>query len=173
MKKLRSAILIQSHARGMIQRQKYYHAKQILVRMQASVKAWHYRKSYLELKAATVFLQRKVRANIASRKASAEFQEVKRAVVTLQSFYRGWKARFFVRQLKAVIQIQRWFRGTMAGRTAREDYRRLKDATVILQAAFRGYRGRMVARKMFAARVIQAAFIGFITRRKIKVRVFF
>lgn len=153
----------------MIQRQKYYHAKQILIRMQASVKAWHYRKSYLELKAATVFLQRKVRANIASRRASAEFQEVKRAVVTLQSFYRGWKARFFVRQLKAVIQIQRWFRGTMAGRTAREDYRRLKDATVILQAAFRGYRGRMVARKMFAARVIQAAFRGFITRRKIKV----
>ncbi|PFX15185.1 Abnormal spindle-like microcephaly-associated protein-like [Stylophora pistillata] len=167
-KKLRSAILIQSHARGMIQRQKYYHAKHVVIRIQALTRAWYYRKSYLKLKAATVFLQRKVRAQIASRKERREFQEIKRAAVTLQSFYRGRKARYTVRQLKAVIQIQRWFRGILAGRTTREEYERLKDATVILQAAFRGYRVRMAARKMFAARVIQAAFRGFITRRKIK-----
>lgn len=169
-KKLKASILIQSVVRGLIARRKYCRVKQLVIGLQAAARSRHCQKNYRELKHATVLLQRRVRANIASRKARQEYQAAKRATVKLQSCYRGWKARCAVRQLKAVMLIQRWFRGTMAGRKVREEYRNMKEATVILQAAYRGYRGRMIARKMRAARTIQSAVRGFITRKRIDVR---
>lgn len=172
-KKLKAAVLIQSRVRGMIQRRKYCRVKQLVIRLQAAARARCRQKNYRELKAATVFLQRRVRANIAARKGRREFVAAKRAAVTLQSFYCGWKARCGVRQLKAAILIQGWFRGTMAGKKACEEYRRVKEATIMIQAAYRGHRGRMVARKVRAARTIQVAVRGFIIRRRIDVRVLF
>ena len=162
-------MLIQSNVRGMIQRRKYCRAKQLVIRLQATAKARRCQKNYHKLRRSAVFLQRRVQANISSRKARQEFLAVKRGAIILQSSYRGWKARFAVRQIKAAILIQRWFRGNMVGRRTREEYRKLKDATVMLQAAYRGYCGRVIARNMHAARTIQAAVRGFVTRKTINV----
>lgn len=169
MKKLKAAILIQSNVRRMIQRRRYCRVKQLVIRLQATAKARRCQKNYHELRRAAVFLQRRVQANIASRKARQEFLTVKRGAIILQSCYRGWNARFAVRQIKAAILIQRWFRGNMLGRRTREEYRKLKEATVMLQAAYRGYRGRVIAHNMRAARTIQAAVRGFLTRKRINV----
>ena len=170
MKKLKAAILIQSTFREMIQRRKFCRTKQLVIGLQAMARARRCQKNYRELKYAAILLQRKARANIASRKAREEFLVVKHAAVTLQSWFYGWKARCAVRQIRAATLIQRWFRSNAAGRRAREEYRRLKDAAVILQAAYRGYRARVIARDERAARTIQAAVRGFIIRKRIQVR---
>ena len=158
----------------MIQRRTYCRAKQLVIVLQATARARRCQKNYRELQHVTILLQRKVRANIASRKAREEFLASKHAAVKLQSCYRGWKARCVVRQIRAAILIQRWFRSNVAGRRAREEYRKVKEAAVILQAAYRGYCARVIARNVRAARTIQAAVRGFITRKRIDVRhVFF
>lgn len=169
-KKLKAAILIQSNVRGMIQRRRYCHAKQLVIVLQSTVRARRCQRNHGELKHAAILLQRKARANIACRKAREEFLAAKHAAVKLQSCYRGWKARCIVHQIGAAILIQRWFRSNVAGRRAREEYRKLKEAAVILQAAYRGYCARVFSRDVRAARIIQAAIRGFITRKRIEVR---
>jgi len=166
-KKLKSAILIQSHVRGLIGRRNYQRARHLIIGLQATTRAQQCRKNYRQLKGVTLLLQRRVRATVAARKARQEFLESKHATVKLQSCYRGWKWRCFVRKLKAALLIQRWFRASMAGKMVREEYHRTKEATVVLQAAYRGYRGRVIARKMRAARTIQSAVRGFLTRKMI------
>ena len=88
-----------------------------------------------------------------TKNARREFLEAKRAVVSLQSGYRGWKSRYLVCRLKAVLLIQRWFRAKMVARMARAEYQRIKNATLLIQAAYRGYCGRMMARKIRAVRI--------------------
>ena len=171
MKKLKAAILIQSNLRGLVERRNYRRTRQLVIRLQAAARAQQCRKKYHQLKNASILLQRRVRANIAARNARQEFVEAKRVVVKLQSLYRDWKARCFVCKLKAVLLIQRWFRANMTGTRVREEYHRIKEAVIVLQSAYRGFRGRMIARNMRAARVIQSAVRGFLTRRKIDVRI--
>ena len=171
--RLKAIILIQSNIRGMMERRKYLRTRQLVISLQAMARAWRCQKNYGQLKDATILLQRRVRGNLTGRKARQEYLEMKHAAVELQSCYRGCKARCFVRKLKAVLLIQRWFLANMAGKKVREEYKTLKEATVVLQAAYRAYRGRMFARQMRAARTIQSAVRGFITRRKIEVRITF
>ena len=154
----------------MIQRRRYCRAKQLMIALQSTVRARQCQRNYGELKHAAILLQRKARANIASRKAREEFLAAKQSAVKLQSCYRGWKARCIVRQIRAAILIQRWFRSNVAGRRTREDFYKLKEAAVILQAAYRGYCARVIARDVRAARTIQATIRGFITRKRIQVR---
>lgn len=173
MKKLKAAILIQSNIRGLIQRRNYQRTRQLVIGLQTTARARHCQKNYRQLKDATILLQRRVRASLAARKERREFLEAKRATVNLQSCYRGWKARCFVRKVKALLLIQRWFRAHVAGMKAREEYHKVKEATVVLQSAYRGYCGRMFARRMRAARTIQSAVKGLLTRKRIGVSLYF
>ena len=118
--RLKSATLIQSNIRGWMERRKYHHARQLVIGLQATTRAWLCQKNYRQLKDATVLLQRRVRGNNAATKAREEYLATKRAAVALQSFYRGRQVRRYVVKLKAVILVQCWFRATTAARKARD-----------------------------------------------------
>ncbi|XP_044174469.1 abnormal spindle-like microcephaly-associated protein homolog isoform X2 [Acropora millepora] len=149
-KKQKAAILIQSGVRGLIERRNYLRQRQLIIYLQAVVRAQRCYKKYHQVKNVTLFIQRRVRENMVAKNARREFLETKRAVVSLQSGYRGWKSRYLVCRLKAVLLIQRWFRAKMVARMARAEYQRIKNATLLIQAAYRGYCGRMMARKIRA-----------------------
>lgn len=145
--------MIQSGVRGLIERRNYLRQRQLIIYLQAVVRAQRCYKKYHQVKNVTLFIQRRVRENMVAKNARREFLETKRAVVSLQSGYRGWKSRYLVCRLKAVLLIQRWFRAKMVARMARAEYQRIKNATLLIQAAYRGYCGRMMARKIRAVRI--------------------
>ena len=152
-KKQKAAVLIQSGVRGLIERRNYLRQRRLIIYLQAVVRAQRCYKKYHQVKNVTLFIQRRVRENMVAKNVRREFLEMKRAVVSLQSGYRGWKSRYLVCRLKAVLLIQRWFRAKMVARMARAEYQRIKNATLLIQASYRGYCGRIMARKIRAVRI--------------------
>lgn len=153
MKKQKAAILIQSGVRGLIERRNYLRQRQLIIYLQALARAQRCYKKYHLVKNVTLFIQRRVRANMVAKNTRREFLETKRAVISLQSGYRGWKSRYLVCRLKAVLLVQRWFRAKIVARIVRAEYQKIKNATLLVQAAYRGYCGRMMARKIRAVRI--------------------
>uniref|UniRef100_A0A8C2CA62 Abnormal spindle microtubule assembly n=1 Tax=Cyprinus carpio TaxID=7962 RepID=A0A8C2CA62_CYPCA len=147
---------------------------------------------FLEMKQAAVVIQRRYRAFRDGRRVYAEYTEIKRATIVLQSAYRGKRARQelqkknkaatliqsvirahscrqrFLALKRAAIVIQQHHRGLALGRLERSHYVHLRQASITLQAIYRGSKVRQnLRREHQAATIIQAQF------RMHKVRVAF
>uniref|UniRef100_A0A8C5WY97 Assembly factor for spindle microtubules n=1 Tax=Laticauda laticaudata TaxID=8630 RepID=A0A8C5WY97_LATLA len=101
--------------------------------LQRNFKMQRARKNYLALKAAAISFQRKYRALVVMRRQTKEYASVRKKIICLQSFYRGFKIRKEVkRQYLAAIVIQALWRGySWRKKTDTPETRSLRDSLII------------------------------------------
>uniref|UniRef100_A0A3P8UPN0 Assembly factor for spindle microtubules n=1 Tax=Cynoglossus semilaevis TaxID=244447 RepID=A0A3P8UPN0_CYNSE len=178
-----AAIVLQAAYRGMKTRRGIKRSHLAASIIQRALMAHCERRHYLTLKTAVLTIQRRYRANVASKKEMQKYRNIQSAAVTLQAACRGWQVRkevtrwhqaatliqsvfkrhreevkFQAMRLSAVI-IQRYYRACVLQREDRENFLKIRGAAVVLQAAFRGKHVRRNITKMHkAATLIQANF---------------
>ncbi|XP_052446988.1 abnormal spindle-like microcephaly-associated protein homolog [Carassius gibelio] len=187
-----ASLTIQAIWRGRAERKKISQLHRFAVIIQTNYRRYAAQTRFLEMKQAAVVIQRKYRAFRDGRRVYAEYTEIKRATIVLQSAYRGNRARQelqkknkaatliqsvirahrcrqkFLALKHAAIVIQQRHRALAFGLLERNHYVNLRQATITLQAIYRGSRVRQNLRlEHQAATIIQAQF------RMHKVRVAF
>ncbi|KPM10939.1 abnormal spindle-like protein [Sarcoptes scabiei] len=113
-----------------------------IVKIQRTYRRWKeckaQRKYFLELRKATIFVQRLFRAKLVSQTLRKEFLLSKNAAILIESYWRGYYQRKSYLKLKnAAIAIQNLYRAKKAMQKIRSDYLRLKTATILIQNRFR------------------------------------
>uniref|UniRef100_A0A670YAQ7 Calponin-homology (CH) domain-containing protein n=1 Tax=Pseudonaja textilis TaxID=8673 RepID=A0A670YAQ7_PSETE len=119
-KKHEAAVVLQSNYRKHRQWKSYKNIQmkarnqrrqEAAVLLQRNFKMQRARKNYLALKAAAISFQRKYRALVVMRRQTKEYASVRKKIICVQSFYRGFKIRKEVkRQHLAATVIQATFR---------------------------------------------------------------
>eukprot|EP00069_Balaena_mysticetus_P005375 bmy_18025T0 len=158
----KAATCVQADFQDMIIRREIQEKQhQAAITVQKHFKAFKTRKHYLYFRAKVVFVQRRYRALVAVQT---------QAVICIQSYYRGFKARRGIQLMHlAATRIQSFYRM----HRARVDYQAKKMAIVVIQNYYRSYVRVKMERKKFLAiqksvRPIQAAFSGMKVRQKFK-----
>ncbi|XP_061539921.1 abnormal spindle-like microcephaly-associated protein [Phycodurus eques] len=159
--------------------------------IQAAFRKFATQKRYLSLKKATVTIQQKYRATVLARQEKADFETLRKAVLTVQAYWRGradrmmienfhqcatlirahycrYKAQVAFRSKKsASVVIQRQYRAYVAGKKARKAFLQKRAACVVIEAGFRGMKVRKdVKKKHNAATVIQSTVRMYLSRKK-------
>uniref|UniRef100_A0A8C1XCX3 Abnormal spindle microtubule assembly n=1 Tax=Cyprinus carpio TaxID=7962 RepID=A0A8C1XCX3_CYPCA len=133
---------------------------------------------FLEMKQAAVVIQRRYRAFRDGRRVYAEYTEIKRATIVLQSAYRGKRARQelqkknkaatliqsvirahscrqrFLALKRAAIVIQQHHRAFTLGRLERSHYVHLRQATITLQ-----HQAATIIQAQFRMHKVRVAFL--------------
>ncbi|XP_069897534.1 abnormal spindle-like microcephaly-associated protein [Dipodomys merriami] len=187
----RSAVLLQAAGRGMMARRyvKAMHSAATLI--QRRFRTLMVRRKFLCLQKTVIWVQRKYRANLLARYQLQQFMLVRRAVIQIQSSYRGWIVRKKVREMhkaamciqaafrmhracvryralkRASAVIQKQHRANRAAKRQRQRFITLRRSAVILQAAFRATKVRRHVKEMhLSATLIQYRFRSFLMRRR-------
>ncbi|GCB61743.1 hypothetical protein scyTo_0007102 [Scyliorhinus torazame] len=169
---LRSVVKIQSAFRAYTARKSFMQVKNATIKIQASVKMTQVRKYYRSLKKATTYVQRHYRANKLCLEKRKDYLKKREACIRLQSAVRLY---FMQKQLhlwtQAAVKIQSMFRM----HRLRRQYLRIHFAVVIIQRGFRAYRERVYQRQNFlrikeAVISLQAAYKGYSVRKMIKLQ---
>ncbi|XP_061884510.1 abnormal spindle-like microcephaly-associated protein [Entelurus aequoreus] len=178
-----SAIVLQAAFRGYSVRRRIALMHRAATILQANFKRHKQQVTFRKQRWAASVLQQRFRALKQKNVEVKHYQEVKKAVISLQAAFRGMKLRQYIRQMHqaattvqkafrahcehkkylalktSVLAIQRRYRATVAAKAQMQNYQNKKKAVVIIQAAYRGMRVRnCVARWHQAAIVIQSAF---------------
>ncbi|XP_060733700.1 abnormal spindle-like microcephaly-associated protein isoform X2 [Tachysurus vachellii] len=138
---------------------KQHHAATVI---QASFRRYKAQVCYIAVKCAATIIQQRYRAQQLSRKILTSYQQMKTATITIQSAFRGWKARrelsqqhqaalviqtayrrfaaqkTFLSLKQYVVIVQRRYRAKTVGKQLRSQYLSLKCAAVKIQASWRG-----------------------------------
>ncbi|XP_061680252.1 abnormal spindle-like microcephaly-associated protein isoform X2 [Syngnathoides biaculeatus] len=159
--------------------------------IQAAFRKFVTQRRYLALRKATVTIQYKYRGSVLARQTKAEFEALRKAVLNVQSYWRGradrvmiknfhqcatlnrahyfrYKAQgaFRSKKLAAVI-IQRHYRAYVAGKKTRKVFLQKRTACVVIEAGFRGMKVRKDLRKRHnAATVIQSTVRMYLSKKK-------
>ncbi|XP_043376157.1 abnormal spindle-like microcephaly-associated protein isoform X2 [Dermochelys coriacea] len=179
----RAILCIQAAFRGMKTRRhlKMMHVAAAL--LQRRVRSFLKRKKYISLRAAAIMIQRKYRATAYAKQQHQEYLHVRKAVVTIQSAYRGFVVREKMQQMHraatviqaslrmyririsyqsvkfASITIQQHYRVYKEGKRVREMYLKQYNSVLVLQAAYRGMKTRrLLKKKHHAATIIQTNY---------------
>ncbi|XP_061831528.2 abnormal spindle-like microcephaly-associated protein [Nerophis lumbriciformis] len=178
-----SAIVLQAAFRGYSVRRRISLMHRAATVLQANFKRHKQQMTFRKQLWAVSVLQQRFRALKQKNVEVKHYQEVKKAVISLQAAFRGMKLRQYIRRMHqaattiqkafrahcehkkylalktSVLAIQRRYRATVAAKAQMQYYQNKKKAVVIIQAAYRGMRVRnCVARWHQAAIVIQSAF---------------
>ncbi|KAH1048693.1 hypothetical protein J1N35_039477 [Gossypium stocksii] len=181
----KSAIIIQSHARGWIAKQETYRQKRCIVVIQRQSRGWLVRKDVLLRRDAVIKIQRAIRSLICQK----AFHLQKLAAIDIQSVIRGQIARsrllgatsvqaagggacncnmsggfFWSFELTLVIisvlKLQRWWRGVLLVKSRAR-------SVIIIQTHARGWIARQKAyRKRTCIVVIQSYWKGYVARKE-------
>ncbi|XP_043936192.1 abnormal spindle-like microcephaly-associated protein [Protopterus annectens] len=179
----KAAICIQSAFRSMKVRRHLHEMHKAASVLQSNFRAYAQRKNYCCLKSAAVTVQRWYRAAVLGKREHQVYLCFRRAVITLQAAYRGWKVRSEIKQWQkaatviqatfkmhqyhttflalktATVIIQRHFRDYYKAKIERENYVLVQKSAVIIQAYYRGMKVRQQLRKMHkAATLIQSVY---------------
>ncbi|XP_012872750.1 PREDICTED: abnormal spindle-like microcephaly-associated protein, partial [Dipodomys ordii] len=187
----RSVVLLQAAGRGMMVRRyvKAMHSAATLI--QRTFRTLMVRRKFLCLQKTVIWVQRKYRAKLLARYQLQQFLLVRRAVIQIQSSYRGWIVRKKVREMhkaatciqaafrmhracvryralkQASAVIQKQHRANRAAKRQRQRFITLRRSAVILQAAFRAMKARRHVKEMhLSATLIQSRFRSFVMRRR-------
>ncbi|XP_021053288.1 abnormal spindle-like microcephaly-associated protein [Mus pahari] len=185
-----SVILIQAAFRGLKTRRhlKAMHLAATLI--QRRFRTLLMRRKFLSLRKTAIRIQRQYRARLYA-KCSRQQLLLEKAVIKIQSSYKGWVVRKRVRKMhmaatviqatfrmhraymgyqhvkQASVVIQRQYQAHTAAKLQRQLFLRQKHAAVVLQAAFRGMKTRSHLKAMHSsATLIQSKFRAFIVRRR-------
>ncbi|XP_024619831.1 abnormal spindle-like microcephaly-associated protein homolog [Neophocaena asiaeorientalis asiaeorientalis] len=158
----KAATCVQADFQDMIIRREIQEKRhQAAITLQKHFRAFKTRKHHLHFRAKAVFVQRRYRTLVAVQT---------QAVICIQSYYRGFKARRGIQLMHlAATRIQSFYRMYRA----RMDYQAKRMAIVVIQSYYRSYaRVKMERKKCLAiqksVRPIQAAFSGMKVRQKFK-----
>ncbi|XP_047443910.1 abnormal spindle-like microcephaly-associated protein [Mugil cephalus] len=179
----RSAVVLQAAFRGHKVRTDIAKKHRAATVIQANFKMYKQQSAFRRLRWAACVLQQRFRAQRQSDIDAKQFQEVRKAVISLQAAYRGMKSRQMIKQMHqsaSVIQrayrarcerrryltlkscalnVQRRYRAKVEAKTQRKQYEQLRKAAIILQAVHRGHQVRKeVAQWHQAATLIQSVF---------------
>ncbi|CAH3024578.1 unnamed protein product [Porites evermanni] len=184
-----ATVLIQSYFRRHSQRQAYLYEKQMVVLTQSLLRMRLERNRFLQKRSAAIVIQRHYRLWIFGKEIRHRYLMMLSAIITMQSFFRGWKTRRELTRLKSAVLIQSNIRGWMERRKyhhtrelviglqattrawlCQKNYRQLKDATVLLQRRVRGNNASTNARQEYletkrAAVALQSFYRGWQVRR--------
>ncbi|XP_078417845.1 abnormal spindle-like microcephaly-associated protein isoform X2 [Cetorhinus maximus] len=148
--KIRNSVLhIQAAYRGIIVRQHLRSMHESATLIQSYYRMHKQRQCYKRLCWAATAVQRRYRACKIRDACMKQFDDVKKATIRFQAFYRGKKARDLVKKIKAVRHIKSFLQMCIT----RKLYLIQKSAVIILQAAFRGLRARVRYRAMRLAAI--------------------
>ncbi|XP_041346699.1 abnormal spindle-like microcephaly-associated protein homolog, partial [Gigantopelta aegis] len=156
-----AAMTIQANVRGYLVRTSYLALKKIVQTLQTYWKAMllarRQRKRYLEMKQAAIVIQSHFRRWQVEQQVKLQHT----AAIVLQSHYRAYVTRKYFLVLKtATILIQTYWRATLVARTQHQKYLEMKYAARVIQTSYRHYR------KYKAAICIQAYVKAFLTRQQ-------
>ncbi|XP_019740087.1 abnormal spindle-like microcephaly-associated protein [Hippocampus comes] len=170
----RSALLIQAHYRGLIQRSHFQRHKQqhhSAIVIQSAFRGHRVRKRALRMKRACVLIQRWYRASARRAVERQRFVKMRRAARTIQLAYRKKRNRDLLKKRhraatviqaafrkfasrwrylalrKATVAVQQKLRATILARKTREEYGALRKAALLIQAYWRGRADRMRIKK--------------------------
>uniref|UniRef100_A0A8D1AL48 Abnormal spindle-like microcephaly-associated protein homolog n=1 Tax=Sus scrofa TaxID=9823 RepID=A0A8D1AL48_PIG len=171
-----ASVLIQQRYRARraakLQREHYVRLRHSAVVIQAAHKGMKARQLFRAKLRAAIIIQstyRMYRYRARKKKALAH-KALKKAVICIQSYYRGFRVRKDIHRLHAAATlIQSFYRM----HRARVDYQAKKAAVVVIQNYYRSYiRVKMERKKILATQksiqTIQATFIGMNVRQKFK-----
>lgn len=168
-KRIQASIVIQAAYRSYLARHQYLQLRKTVIYLQSLQRMRQEQTKFRELKAITIKLQRRVKANQLGQQTKSEYLKTRNKIIHLQALWRGIKARENVRRIKSARVIARWYRACVEGRHVRTEFVLLRKAVISMQACYRGN----VARKQFkqerAARTIQAHVRGHQARKLVKV----
>uniref|UniRef100_A0A8C6UT50 Abnormal spindle microtubule assembly n=1 Tax=Neogobius melanostomus TaxID=47308 RepID=A0A8C6UT50_9GOBI len=192
----RSAMLIQAHYRGYVQRQglqilKLQHYSATV--LQSAFRGYLVRIRLTKMTLAAVVIQQHLRAMLQSKADRQEFLRTRSAAITLQAAYRGRLARGLLKtqhkaatliqavyrryaaqtryhlMRKAALLIQQRYRATCIAKRSRDEYLALRNATLKIQAIWRGRVVRRILEKQNqCATIIQAWFRRLVAQRRYK-----
>uniref|UniRef100_A0A8D1FUQ6 Abnormal spindle-like microcephaly-associated protein homolog n=1 Tax=Sus scrofa TaxID=9823 RepID=A0A8D1FUQ6_PIG len=172
----KAAIKIQSWYRGWMVRKKMQEMQRAATLIQATYRMHRTQVTFQTWKHASVLIQQRYRARRAAKlyrakkKKALAHKALKKAVICIQSYYRGFRVRKDIHRLHAAATlIQSFYRM----HRARVDYQAKKAAVVVIQNYYRSYiRVKMERKKILATQksiqTIQATFIGMNVRQKFK-----
>ncbi|VVD04540.1 unnamed protein product [Leptidea sinapis] len=133
-----AAVVIQSQVRRWLCVKKYKMTKNKIIYIQALVRGTLVRKRFTRLRKFTVFVQRKYRNKLLMNKAMAQFQNIKRNIVLIQSYYRMFRQRKIYLSMKSSVStIEEHYIALRKMRSDRENYLRLKEAVVKVQSMYK------------------------------------
>ncbi|XP_032883886.1 abnormal spindle-like microcephaly-associated protein isoform X6 [Amblyraja radiata] len=145
-----SVLLLQAAYRGMVVR-KHLQCMHKSARIIQTYYQMHKQRQYLKkLHWAATAIQQRYRACQIRDAHVRHYNSLKKAVVCIQAFYRGIKARELVEKIKAARQINSFLMMCVT----RKHFLIQKAAIITLQASFRGYRSRVRYRAMRQAAIM-------------------
>ena len=116
--------------RSYVARHQYLQLCKAVTHLQSLQRMRQEQTKYRELKAITIKLQRRVKANQLGRKTKSEYLETRNKIIHLQALGRGLKAREKVRRIESARVIARWYRACVEGRRVRAEFVLLREAVI-------------------------------------------
>ncbi|KAJ8300168.1 hypothetical protein KUTeg_021687 [Tegillarca granosa] len=155
--KIKSAIIIQSFIRGLIERQRYIYQVKCITRLQARIHGYLQLKKFRLIKSSAILIQRQVRNFLGKCR---EQKKQLAATLVIQSAARGYLVRKHLANLKnAVLVCQRRYRANKLGRQVWREFMITKGAAITIQAWFRGQVVRKALQKQHqSAKLIQTCY---------------
>ncbi|XP_006155520.1 abnormal spindle-like microcephaly-associated protein, partial [Tupaia chinensis] len=169
--KMRAAVIsLQSAYRGWKVRKQIRREQQAAMKIQSCFRMVRAQKQFRLLKTAVIVIQQHLRAWTAGKKQRMEYLELRRAVLILQS---AWKGRTLRRQIqrqhKCAVIIQSYYRMYVQ----QQKWKSMKKAALLIQMYYRAYstgrkQHRLYLKTKAAAVVLQSTYRGKKVRKRIK-----
>ncbi|KAM9326862.1 abnormal spindle-like microcephaly-associated protein [Gastrophryne carolinensis] len=185
-----AALVIQASYRGWHVRKNVRKTFDAALVIQKHFKAYRCRRRYLLLKSSTILIQTHYRATVLMHQFYSQYQSLRKAVISIQASYRGFKVRkelalkhamatriqsvfrmhkelmLYKSKQAAVRKIQSWYRSKVRYRGAHAQFMNLRKAVITIQAAYRGMKARQNLKLMItSATIIQTNYRMYINRK--------
>ncbi|ROT66000.1 hypothetical protein C7M84_016007 [Penaeus vannamei] len=160
LEKYKSIILLQSHVRRLHCQKKYINTlKSVLLiqtKWRATLLAREMRAQYLELRKVAITLQTHIRCYLVRK----EYTAVRSSAIVIQKTYKMKKQRkTYLDMQKAALNLQQRWRSRKQMQEHQNKYQKMREAAVKIQAFRRGYKVRKaLMEKQKAAVCLQAAY---------------